>query len=402
MNTKRIIIVGGGFAGIETALALLRSNKGKKFTVTLVSDQAHFEYYPGVFRIMRGAPTTFSQIPLSDIFDRFGANFELVIDQVASIDVVAKKVTTKSGKEFSGDYLVLATGSQANYFNIEGIEQTTMPLRRGSDVMALMKHAEHMFATHVTAPKEEQVVALRFVIIGGGPSGVELASELAYFTWKLSKKYNIDHSFVTIDLVEAREKLLSMLPQKVSDYTLARLRKLGVNFLFNRTVVKNNSWTLQLADSHLGARTVVWTAGIEVSEISKTIQGLTYGARNKVSVTSNLEAVGVQKVFVAGDIADTAGSGLAQGAIAHGKLIAQNILKQEAGKDMVVYKPQTFASAVPLGNWYAIFSYKNLVLTGAIPWLLRSAIDLHYLLHITSFGWVWKNIIKKTCRKGEK
>jgi NADH dehydrogenase len=239
------------------------------------------------------------------------------------------------------------------------------------------------------------------VIIGGGPSGVELASELAYFTCELSRKYKIDHSFVTIDLVEAREKLLSMLPQKVSDYTLARLRKLGVNFLFNRTVMKNNSWTLQLADSHLGARTVVWTAGVEVSEVAKKIEGLTYGAKNKISVTANLEAVGVQKVFVAGDISDAAGSGLAQGAIAHGKLIAQNILKQEAGKGMVAYKPKTFASAVPLGNWYAIFSWKNLVLTGPLPWLLRSLIDLHYLLHVAGCNWVWKNIVMKTCKKSK-
>jgi NADH dehydrogenase len=399
MNTKSVLIIGGGFAGVEAALFILNNSS---LDITLVSDRLHLEYYPAVFRIMRGAPRSFAEIPLVEIFKKYikQERIRIVNEATVKVDVIAKKVVVAGGKEFAGDYLVLATGSQANYFNIEGVEQTTMPLRRAADVVSLMKHAEHMFATHVTAPKEEQVVALRFVIIGGGPSGVELASELAFYTKELSQKYKIDHSYVTIDLVEAREKLLSVLPQKVSDYTLARLRKLGVNFLFNRTVVKNNSWTLQLADSHLGARTVVWTAGIEVSEISKKIEGLTYGQKNKISVTENLEAVGQNDVFVAGDIADTAGSGLAQGAIAHGKIIGQNIVRRLHRRELLPYKASMFASAVPLGNWYAVFSYKNLVLTGPVPWLLRSVIDFHYLLRVTSFRWIWKNVIKPTCKKG--
>lgn len=391
---KHVIIVGGGFAGVRAAQRLARHSDSVR--VTLISDHQHLEYYPGVFRVMHGAPRVFAEIPYSDIFR--GLSVETITGEVAHVAPHEKSVTMADGTVIAGDYLMLAMGSQATYFNIPGAEQTTLPLRRTADVLSLMHHAEHMFKTHATASKEEQVVALRFVVIGGGPSGVELAAELVHYTQSLAKKYSVHPSLITIDIIEARDRLLGMLPESASHFAQRRLRLLGVNIHLNRTLIKNESWTLELSDSNIGARTVIWTAGIEVRETAKNISGFEYGAKGKIVVDQFMQAKGCAGVYIAGDIADTPYSGLAQTAMRHADTIVTNIVRDMRGmtKRAIVHRQNAFA--IPLGTGYGLFGRGNWVMTGYIPWLMRSVIDFVYLTGVTSLGWVWRNLIVGSIR----
>jgi NADH:ubiquinone reductase (H+-translocating) len=395
MQAKRVIIVGGGFGGVETARHLAGV---PGIDVVLISEHTHLEYYPGVFRLMKGAPSEFVEIPLSDIFvDE--KNITIIQSTVTSIDPVAKSVTLSDGVVHTADYLVLSVGSQSTYFNIPGVEATTLPLRRGADVRGLMRHAEHLFKSHATAPREEQVVAFRFVVVGGGPSGVELAAELADYTRELAHTYNVHPSLITIDLIESKERVLGMLPVGVSEAAERRLRNLGVSLHRNRTVVRNDSWTIELTDSHLGARSVIWTAGVEVRQEAKAIPGFEYGARGRIVVNQFMEAKGHLGVYAIGDISDTPYSGLAQTAIRQAICVARNIRRELRGRSKQAIVHKTAAFAIPLGMNHGIFGIGNWYITGYFAWLMRSIIDFKYISSITSIPWVIKHLIIPTVFK---
>lgn len=389
---QKVLIIGGGFGGIRTALDLAKKSD---IEVTLISKNPNFEYYPGLHKMLGLSDVITTEVPLKVIFKDKKVN--LVIDTVISVDIETKTVMTAT-QSFQGDFLVLAVGSQTEYFGITGLSEMAYGFKSVAEAQKLRQHIETAFEKHTKTDKAETVVGLHMVIVGAGPNGVDLAGELVDLDKHLAKKYGILESFITIDLIEAGPRVLGMMPESVSTAVERRLRSLGINVLCNRDLYREGSWTIDLADMTLGAQTLIWTAGISSNELVTRIQGLKLGKRNRITVDKHLQVKNDTKtftdVFCIGDIADTQYAGLAQTALADGAYVAQTISRECRGKQCSDYSPKPVAYNIGVGPRWSVLVIGKFELFGLIPYIVRTLIDIKFFLSILPVREVWKLYIK--------
>ncbi len=385
---QKVLIVGGGFGGIRTALDLAK--KGG-FEITLISKNPNFEYYPGLHKILGISERVTVQVPLATIFKN--KQVTLVIDTVVEVDLEQKRVTTNTGV-FQGDFLVIAVGSQTEYFGIAGLPEMAYGFKSVAEAKKLRAHIETLFEKHAKTEKTETVVGLHMVIVGAGPNGVDLAGELASLDKYLAKKYGVLESFITVDLIEAGSRVLGMMSESVSHQVEQRLRSLGVNILCNRELRKEDSWTVKFADMTIGAQTLVWTAGIITNELVTKIKGLTLAKRNRVIVDNYLQPTNGESVFkdvfCIGDIADTKYAGLAQTALSDGTYVARTISKESAGKHLKNYSAKPVAYNIGVGPRWAVLTIGSFETFGLLPHVMRTLIDIRFFLSILPVREVWK------------
>lgn len=386
MDTSNLVIVGAGFAGIRAALDLDRAGISP---ITLISASEYFEYYPGLHKLVGISHHAVVRIPLATIFA--GTRVSLVYEKATHIDLAEKTVTTPS-QVFRAQQLILALGSQTEYFGISGLKELAYPFKSQEEALRLKKHIIDMFEKYAHADKAESVVGLHMVVVGAGPNGVDLAGELATLTRALSKKYQVTESLVTLDLVEGAPRVLPMMPEKVSQRVEQRLHKLGVNVFCNRDLRKQESWTVSLADMTIGARTLIWTAGITSNELVKSIAGVTLGKKNRIAVDEYLGIPGFPGCFAIGDIADTSFAGLAQTALYDGEYIARHLVEERdhaSSSQLKKYVPHPVAFNIGVGHRWSVLVIGSWISFGIFPYIMRTLIDIKFFLSILSWRQVW-------------
>ncbi len=383
-----IVIVGGGFAGIATIKKLKKLDV--KANITLVSKSDIFEYYPALYKLVTGALPIEVSVPIDVIFKNQNIEFkkETFINLDEEKQIIITKNSTDKESIFSYDYLVLALGSETNFFNIKGLPELSYSFKSVDAAIKLKKHFCDLFKDSKDLTKEQLVSMLHVVIVGGGPSGVELAGDLKHYLIDLAKHHKTDPSFITIDLIEASNRILPTLPEKVSIIAEARLRKMGVNIFTNRALASQEIEEVFLKDMKMSSHTVIWTAGTRINDTFNKIPGIILDDHKRVMVSDFLSLSKDNNVFIAGDGAATKYSGLAQTAIDHGNYIATNISKLEKGEKTNIYNPKTPSFVIPIGNYWAIFNHNNFVMSGFLPWILRSLIDMKYFIQIVPIKYV--------------
>ena len=396
MNTAtktKVVIVGGGFAGIAIAKNLQK--RALDIDITIVSKTSIFEYYPALYRLVTGALPIEVSVPLTTIFPS-GVN--LVEATYKSVDQAEQTITVAGAEgEYSiaYDYLVLALGSETNYFNIAGLSEHSYSFKSVHAALRLKQHFCDVVAKCVTAPRDEATILLHTIVVGGGPSGVELAGDLKQYLVHLCTELHVDPSLVTVDLVEASPRVISTFPPAASAAADARLRKMGINIFTNRALQQQEFAETILKDMDMKAATVVWTAGTRInSAYTTSITGATFDARKRIEVTPTLNLPGDERVFIAGDGAGTQYSGLAQTAIHNGAYIARSIIEKIKGKTPDAYKPHQPTFVIPIGDNWALLSHKNILITGFIPWIIRNAIDFVYFTSIVPLSYVFAVFIQ--------
>ncbi len=394
-SPKKVVIIGGGFGGIAVAKKLA---KQKNLEITLITKNPLFEYYPALYKLVTGALAIEVCVPYDKIFKK-SDNITVLEGFYESYDKDSKIVTILDGRTFSYDYLVLAMGSQTNYFNIPGIEEFAFAFKSSFEALKLKQHFLDLLRVSQDIPKEELVERYHVTVVGGGPSGVELAGDITTYLRKMTKRYHVDPSFVTVDLIESNPRVLAMLPESVSRKAEARLRKLKVNIYTNRTLQAQDLDNVTASGMTMRSGTVVWTAGTKIND---SFSSFDLDAKKRVKVTGDFSLENDPNVFVIGDGAGAPGAGLAQGAIVHGKYVGELIVSKIKNKKLKPFKLKTIGYLVPIGHSWAVLSYKNITISGFIPWIMRSFVDFKYFTSIVPFSYVLEVFRQgKKYRKGQ-
>lgn len=385
MQKQRIVIVGGGFAGIEAVKTLLRAKVPA--TITLVSQKEHFDYYPALYKLVTGALAIEVSVPLRDIFD--SGMVQIVTDTFVSVDAEKKEVLLASGATLGFEYLVLALGSETNYFGIAGVKEHSFSFKSVDEALRLKTHLIACISGSVGLAKEEAVKRLHVVIVGGGPSGVELAGDLRDFMYTVAGKCGVPTNLITIDLIESAPRILAALPEKASLKATRRLRSRGVNIFTNRTLTSQDIGSAALNDMTMQTQTVIWTAGAKIVEMFGALPNVQMSEKKRVVVDPMLRLPDQRSIFVAGDGAATLRAGLAQTAIYDGAYVGRQIARMILSEQPTPYTPPAVSFVIPVGNYWALFVHNNRVISGFLPWLLRSAIDFRYFASILPLWYVF-------------
>jgi NADH:ubiquinone reductase (H+-translocating) len=359
MKKQKVLVIGGGFAGIKAALELADNNH---YEVTLVSDKENFRYYPQLYHAATGGKLAASIMSLQEIFRDKDVN--VAIDGAQKIDRQAKTVAGKK-KKYNYDILILALGVVTNYFGIKGLRENSYGIKSIEEAVELRDHIHKLLI-------EKQKPDINYVVIGGGPTGVELAAALPDYIRHIMKKHSLKESRIHVDLVEAAPRLMPRMPKPYSRAVAKRLRKLGVRLYLGQAVEASTAEGLVVEGHSIESHTVVWTAGVtnhpffSANEFHITEHG-------KVRVNTFLEAE--DNIYVIGDNADTLFSGMAQTAVYDGKFVADNLGRQAAGNSRVEYRSKKPIYITPVGPGWAAMLWGRTLFFGRLAWALRSAAD---------------------------
>jgi NADH dehydrogenase len=357
---QKVLILGAGFGGIKAALELADKTM---FEVTLLSDQENFRYYPTLFNIALGKSYLGATIPLDEIFE--GKNVNIVKATAESVDRQNKRVTSSDGKTLDYDHLIVALGVVTNYFGIEGLDKYSYGIKTLEEARRLRDHLHKQLI-------DEKKPDVNYVIIGGGPTGVELAGALPGYMRNIMKKHGISNANLHVDLVEAAPRLVPRMPEPYSRAVAKRLAKLGVTLYLNETVKAENPDNLVMSNHSLESHTVVWTAGVTNHPFLKA-NNFALNDKGKAKVDEHLQ--NEPNIYVIGDNADTPYSGMAQTALYDGQFIVKHLICQAEGGKLQVYKPKKPVYVIPAGHEWAAVMWGHFHVYGFGGWLLREAAD---------------------------
>lgn len=370
-----IIIVGGGFGGVKAALEL---SKQKKNRITLISSSNHFQYYPAIYSTATGHSYKETWTPLTNIFENRPVT--LVRDTITSVDPDTKSITGTDGTRYSYDKLILALGSVTTFFGIEGLDEYAYGIKSEAEVRKLQKH---LYDEMSDGSDDEK----NYVIIGAGPTGVELAGALGEYLKVLRTHFNARDNGAKISLIEAAPRVLPRMSEKASQMAEARLKKLGINVETNKKVEKGTATGLVVNGKRLQSQTIIWTSGVANPSFYKENQhAFILNDRGKVVVDEFMRAS--RHIYVIGDNAATPYAGLAQTALHDAHFITGH-LKGSKKKYKAVLPP----SVIPIGYGWALFEWNNLRFAGWPGSFMRMCADLigyHDILPIGTALGAWR------------
>lgn len=358
---ERVLVVGGGFAGVKTALELCDD---ERFAVTLLSDDDELRYYPALYRTATGGHRANSSIPLKDIFD--GKPVTLAEGTATRLIRKDKTVTTVKGRAYEYDTLIIALGVVTNYFGITGLKEYSYSIKTQAEVERFKRHLHQQL-------HDDRRPDLHYVIVGGGPSGIELAGALPEYLKRIMANHGIRRRAVHVDLIEASPRLLPRLPKDTSRAVRKRLRRLGVRLRLNSMVQGQTADELMVSGKPLRSHTVVWTAGVTNHPFFKDNK---FVITNRGKVATDLYLQAEDNVFVLGDNANMPYSGLAQTALRDGQFVAKNLKRRASGKSFRGYIAKKPVTVIPCGPRWAAVVWGNIRLYGWLGWVLREAADL--------------------------
>ena len=391
-----VVIVGGGFGGIEAAKAL----GGAKVRVTLVDRRNHHVFQPLLYQVATAAlnPANIAS-PIRRIL-RGRNNIEVLLGDVESIDVATRTVKLTDG-ELHYDYLILASGATHSYFGHDEWSLDAPGLKSIEDALEIRRR---VLMAYEAAEREPDARRRRewttFVVVGAGPTGVELAGALAEIA-----RHDLIHEFRKFNparsrviLIEAGPRVLPGYPEDLSAKAQKQLEGLGVDVRVGTKVTGIDGEGVATSEGHVAARTVLWGAGVEGSPLAKTL-GVPLDRSGRVMVGAELTIPGHSEVFVVGDLAafEQDGKlvpGVAPAAMQGGKYAAKTILAGLKGKPRAPFRYLDKGSLATIGRHAAVGEIGKLHLSGFLAWVAWSLIHVVFLIGFRSrvlvmLEWAW-------------
>jgi len=358
---QRVLIVGGGFGGVKAALELAED---KHFQVVLLTDDPDLRYYPTLYHTATGGKRANSSIPLAKIFA--GKAVQVVQGSATALDRKAKAITTADGQAYEFDTLILALGVVTNYFGIPGLSDFSYSIKTQTEVARFKAHLHKQLV-------DDEQPDLNYVIVGAGPTGIELAGALPGYLRRIIKNHGLKPRAIHIDLIEAAPRLLPRLPRDTSRMVRRQLSRLGIKLYLGSVVQGETADELTVSGKPIRSHTVIWTAGVTNHPFFGANQ-FALTKRGKVSVDAYLQAE--DNIFVIGDNANTPFSGLAQTALHDGVFVARNLKRKASDKNFKSYVAKQPITVIPAGPRWAAVCWGSLRLYGWLGWVLREGADL--------------------------
>lgn len=390
MSTARrnVVVIGAGFAGLRVVQGLARV----PINVALIDRHNYHLFQPLLYQVATAAlsPADIA-FPIRRIF-RGQKNVECVLGEVTEIDINRKCLCLDHTQEIDYDYLVVASGATHSYFGNDAWAQVAPGLKTIADATEIRKRILLAFEEAENECDEESRRAkLTFVVVGGGPTGVELAGALRQIAvQEIQKDYrNVDTTTARVILVEANPRVLKTFDPKLSEHAGRDLEKLGVELMLNARVTQIDDRGVKIGEQRIEANNVFWAAGVLASPLGRKL-GVETDRAGRVIVKPDLSVPGHPHVFVAGDLASITQSngepvpGVAPAAMQMGEHVAK-IIRQEVMNTIHPDQRQPFeywdkGSMATIGKAKAIAQIKGWRFTGVFAWLMWSVVHLLFLI----------------------
>ncbi len=394
----QVVIIGGGFAGLNAAKGL---GGVRGVEVTLVDRTNHHLFQPLLYQVaMAGLSPADIAAPIRSLLSAY-RNIRVLQGEVRAIDLARKAITADFG-ELSYDYLLVACGARHSYFGHEEWEEHAPGLKNLEQATEIRRRVLSAYEAAELGPSpEDRKRLLTFVVVGGGPTGVELAGaigEMSRFT--LARDFrNIDAASARVILLEAGPRILPMFSEQQAARATRDLEHLGVQVWVNSAVTKIDGQGVELGSERLRAATVLWAAGVKASPLGPAA-GLQVDRQGRVIVEPDLSVPGHAEVFVAGDQASFSHQtgkplpGTAPVAMQQGRYLAKTILGEIAGRPRKPFHFVDKGQMATIGRSRAIVEIGRLKIAGFPAWLLWLVVHIYYLTGFKNrllvvLQWAW-------------
>jgi NADH dehydrogenase len=403
-SSPHVIIIGGGFGGLAAARGLADAD----VRITLIDRRNHHLFQPLLYQVATAGltPSDIAHPIRSILADQ--ANVTVLLAEVTAIDPLGKTVALDDGSLTTFDYLVVATGTRHSYFGNDRWEAHAPGLKTVEDALEIRRRVLLAFErAERTDDPTERMANLTFVVVGGGPTGVETAGAIAEIAFKtLTREFrSIDPGAARVVLLEGAPRVLGAYPAQLSDKAGRQLRSLGVDVRLGVTVTDIDARTVATTTGPIEARTVVWAAGNAASPLAAMLGGPIDRA-GRVIVEPDLSVAGHPSVFAIGDVAHAVSNGtdvpgVAQGAIQGGGQAADAIRADLARRPRPAFEYKNKGELATIGRSSAVGTImvggKGVHLSGWVAWMAWWSIHVAFLIDFRSrvsvlLSWAWNYV----------
>ena len=391
---KRVVVIGGGFAGYNAVRCM---EKSEKLDIILIDEKNHNVFQPMLYQVATGLiPIVSVAVPIRYLLRK---KTYFIQDKVTWIDFSKKQVVTQK-KTIDYDYLVICPGSKYQYFNTDW-HKYTLSLKTSSDALNIKDHIlRNLELAEVEPDDNKKIKLLSFIIIGGGATGVELCGALTdLVTTKFLKHFrHISISDISIEIIEAEDRLLSSFSKKSSEIALNDLLKKGAKVRLSERVLSILPTTVETSKNTYSASTIIWCVSL-VSSLKEILTNVNVDASGRIIVNDFLTTNEYPEVYCIGDASHAVDNdnkpypGLASVAKQQGTYVAKDIIRRENNKKRVVFKFRNYGCMAVISKNNAIAEFKKKIFYGKIGWFLWGFVHIYFLVNFKNklsvfFNWM--------------
>jgi NADH dehydrogenase len=401
-DLKRVVIIGGGFGGLKLAKSLSK----KEFQVVLIDRNNYHQFQPLFYQVATaGLEPSAIAFPFRKAFQG-EKHMHIRITEVNSVNTKENYINTGIGR-INYDFLVLAIGADTNFFGNQKIMAHAMPMKSVSEALGIRnKILENYELAIGTEDKEEQKALMNIVVVGGGPTGVEVSGTMAEMKKHiLPKDYpELNFDYMQVSLVESSPRVLNSMSDIASKKATQYLQKLGVHIRTGISVKDYDGRTVTLADGGIiNSRMLVWAAGVTGNKL-EGVPDEALAPKNRIKVDAYSKVEGTDNIYAIGDIAlmteekyPNGHPQVAQPAIQQAELLAKNLLNKIHNRPLIPFHYKDLGSMATVGKNLAVVDLPNFKFQGFFAWLVWMFIHLMSIVGIKNrlmifINWVWNYI----------
>ncbi|TYP57841.1 FAD-dependent oxidoreductase [Thermosediminibacter litoriperuensis] len=403
-DKKRILVLGGGFGGLTAAQKLNKLLAKRDDVEIYLINRSPYQVYLTELHLVAGNRVKPEGVLYSLEKALEGTGVTLVVDEIHDADLKTRTLRGRKA-DYTFDYLIIACGSEPEYFGIPGMKENAFTLWSFEDALRIKQRVVEMFEkARYEADEKRRREYLTFVVGGGGFTGIEMVGELVEWVEDLCREYGIDRNEVSLMVVEALPKILPNLSEELIKKATSYLERNGVKIILNSPIVsvEPDGLTLKTGEK-IKTHTLIWTGGVRGNAIAEKL-GLETGGRGRIKVNEYLET-SEKGIYAIGDVSfyvdekNFVMPALVESAMQSGECAAHNIAADITGKPKKALKLNLHGNMVSIGERYCVAEVMGRKLTGFIATFIKHAADMHYLFGVGGLGFVREYIGHQFFRK---